>query len=756
MLGMESRRRSETEGDQQDLQEEQAYLDKVLAFIRTEIETQNKLLAAKKTRLIASRREMWEETTPVAYDFAQLTEINQYLSELNTQTADYGATLKQIRNYQKIIGAPYFGRFDFREDGSASRDQIYIGLSNVMDRKTGMIFVYDWRAPIASIFYQYELGRVSYNAPTGIITGDISLKRQYKIQDSRLKYFFDCSVLINDEILQEVLSHNASPRMRNIVETIQKEQDLIIRDTTNELLIVQGVAGSGKTSIALHRIAFLLYLSINANVNANDFLILSPNAVFSKYISSVLPELGEENVKQITFDDIVTEHLNGRVKTETRSAQLESLIILQDLEDAVSKSRQIQFKGSRTFILILERLMRHYERHVIPFEDVYFDGKIIETGQRLKHLFLNNWARIPMATRLKRIEGLILDQVHPLQKTRRGKIEQIVASGDGHELEIKSFSRLLSMKQAKAFMDRLRKFTEVDYVQLYKMLFNEPGLFRKLVKGLELPADIEQLVAGTKEALARGHAHYEDCSPLLYLKLRIAGSDLFSDIRQVVIDEAQDYYPLQYEVFKLLFKNSRYTILGDINQTIEKEVDLSFYDLIAAIIDKKETVRLVLNKSYRSSYEINAFSQTLLGQKQEEFIPFNRHEAKPAVVFKHSQDLVDQAIARDIDNYFKQGFESVAVICKTQAEARMVHARLATITKAKLVTGNDGEIEKGVLVISSYMAKGLEFDVVLVPSVDSDNYASALDRKLLYLACTRALHHLTLYYTGKISPFLTG
>ncbi len=735
------------------MEEEQAYLDQVLAFIHTEIEAQDKLLAAKKTRLIASRREMWENTTPVAYDFAQLTEINQYLSELGTQTADYGATLKQIRKYQKIIGAPYFGRFDFREDGSDIRDRIYIGLSNVMNRKTGMIFVYDWRAPIAGIFYQYELGKVSYNAPTGIITGDISLKRQYKIQDSRLKYFFDCSVLINDEILQEVLSHNASPRMRNIVETIQKEQDLIIRDTANELLIVQGVAGSGKTSIALHRIAFLLYLSINNNVNTNDFLILSPNAVFSKYISSVLPELGEENVRQITFDDIVAEHLDARLKTETRSAQLESLIILQDLESAATKSRQIQFKGSRTFILILERLMRHYERHLIPFEDVYFDGKIIETRQRLKHLFLNNRATIPMATRLRRIKGLILDQVHPLQKTRLKKIERIVAASDGHELEVKSFSRLLSIKTARSFMGRLRKFTEVDYVQLYKMLFNEPGLFCKLAKGLELPADIEQLVAGTKAALARGHVPYEDCSPLLYLKLRIEGGDLFSDVRQVVIDEAQDYYPVQYEVFKLLFKNSRYTILGDINQTIEKEVDLSFYDLIAAIIDKKEAVRLVLNKSYRSSYEINAFSQTILGQEQEN-ISFKRHEAKPAIVFKRSQDLVDRAIARDIDRYFKQGFESVAVICKTQAEARTVHARLATATKAKLVTGNDGELEKGVLVISSYMAKGLEFDVVLIPSVDSENYTSALDRKLLYLACTRALHHMTLYYTGQISPFL--
>jgi DNA helicase-2/ATP-dependent DNA helicase PcrA len=737
----------------QTLPVEIGYLEQVLAFIRTELDAAAKTLAVKKTRLIAARKDMWENTVPFVNDFTRLTEINQYLSELNTQTADYGSTLKQLNRYKKIIGSPYFGRFDFKETDSISRDKIYIGLYNVMDRKTGDILVYDWRTPIAGIFYQYELGKVSYSAPTGIITGDISLKRQYRIQNSELKYFFDCSVLINDEILQEVLSRNSSPRMRNIVETIQKEQDLIIRDTDNELLIVQGVAGSGKTSIALHRIAFLLYRGLNFNINTANFLILSPNAVFSKYISSVLPDLGEENVAQTTFDDLAATQLEGKFKLETRNLQLESLIVLQDDESMAIKKQGIEFKGSRLFVQILERLIRYYERRLINFEDIYFHGKIIETGQQIKHLFLKNASGTPMARRLQRIEQMILDQVHPLQKKKLEKIEKIVANSDGHDLEVKSFSRLLSIKETNVFMKHLRKFTTVDYVDLYRVLFQKPELFLKLAQGLELPAQIEQVVRETNSSLQRGYAYYEDCAPLLYLKLRVEGGDLFSDIRQVLIDEAQDYYPLQYEVFKLLFKNARYTILGDIHQAVEKDADLSLYSVIEEILNKSRTAKLVLNKGYRSSSEINACTQNLLGKKQE-FISFKRREAKPVVVFEETPDRILLTIASDIDRFFKQGYESIAVIGKTRREAENIYAELQKLTSARLVTANDAEIEKGVVVIPSYMAKGLEFDVVLIHDASRNNYSTGLDRKLLYIACTRALHQLSFYYTGEKSPFL--
>lgn len=733
-------------------QEESAYLEKVTAFIKSHLDRENTMLAEKKSRLIDIRRDMYENTVHFSSDFDRLTEANQYLSEVNCQAACYSSSLKEIERQKKMLDSPYFGRFDFMEEGFAVSEKIYVGLSNVMDSQSNSILVYDWRAPISGMFYQYEPGRAMYNAPAGIIAGDMLLKRQYKIKGSRLRYFYDCGIKINDEILQEVLSRNSSPTMKNIVETIQKEQDTAIRDTENDLLIVQGVVGSGKTSIALHRIAFLLYNGMSSGLNCRSFIIISPNAIFSKYISSVLPELGEENVEQITFDDIADRHFAGRIGFEPRSGQLELLTIQGQGETALRRSG-IEFKGSVIFVKLLDRLIQHFERSMISFEDVYYDGRIIETRQRIKNIFLDNKYGTPMAKRLKRIENVILNKVHPLQRKRLEKIEKTVADSEGHELEVKSFSRLLSIKKNRVFMDRLHRFTEVDYVHLYKALFDDPGLFKRLAGGLDLPGDIDQIISETRGCLDKGFVHYEDCGPLLYLKLRVEGSSMFPDIRQVIIDEAQDYYPIQYEVFKLLFRDARYTVLGDIHQSIERDADISLYDDIVKILGREKALKLVLNKSYRSSCEINRYTRSLLDGKQE-FISFNRHGSKPVIVHRETRHLVDQIMARDIDRYFEQGYGSVAVITKTWAGAESLYARLKDLTEVNLVGNNERKLKKGALVIPAYIAKGLEFDVVLVDDASKNNYSTGYDRKLLYIACTRALHRLALYYTGEKSPFV--
>lgn len=738
---------------EQNRQEEIEYLNETLKFIEGELEIEAYDLADRKGKLIASRKDMWENTVHFTNDFDKLIEMNQYLSEVNNQTANYLNNSKRVEQFKKMICSPYFGRFDFREDGFSEKEKIYIGLYNVMDRKTHTVYVYDWRAPISSVFYRYELGRVTYDTPLGISCGDVSLKRQYKIQNMRLKYFFDCSVRITDEILQEVLSHNTSAKMRNIVETIQKEQDVIIRDTDNELLIVQGVAGSGKTSIALHRIAFLLYEGLNSNLHSNHVLIISPNAVFSNYISSVLPELGEENVAQSIFDDIASDAFKGRFREETREMQLETLINSRANTIGDIRRESIDFKGSKMFRQILDRLLWYYGHQIIAFEDVYYNGTILATRHQLKNRFLNNDIGIPMAKQLRRIENMLLEKFHPLQKKRLARIEKIVEKSEGHEFEVKSFSRLLSIKQAKAFQERLQRFTKVDYWHLYKILFNNRGLLSKLSRGLNLPEDIEQIVSATDQSLQKGQVCREDYAALLYLKLKIEGNDLFSEIKHVVIDEAQDYCPMQYEVFNLLFKTATYTVLGDIRQTIEKEIDNSLYDDISAILDKRKTVKLFLNKGYRSSHEINTFTQKLLGLKQD-YISFQRHGDEPRVVYRETLESINQAIVKDIANYTEQGYESIAVICKTQTEAERIYSKLKKSAKIILIKPHEGEVKKGALVIPSYMAKGLEFDVVIVYGVDKENYSNDFDKKLLYIACTRALHQLVIYHTGEKSPFI--
>lgn len=758
---------------QKSLEEEKANLAQTLSVIHDLLNTGAEVLTERKRKLIASRKDMWENTVHFTNDFAKLTEVNQHLMELNTQTASYMNNLAKSRKLQKVVDSPYFGRFDFIEKGCQNTEKIYVGLTNVMDPKNHYIYVYDWRSPIASIFYRFEPGEADFDAPAGKIHGNVLLKRQYKIKDGQLKYFFDCSIRINDEVLQEVLSRSASAKMRNIVESIQKEQDIIIRDTENDLLIVQGVAGSGKTSIAMHRVAFLLYEGLGTGLSSNNIIIISPNDLFNKYISGVLPELGEDNVRQTTYDALAAEVLGGRFKFEFREHQLEKLIALQSSPVGTLRMSAADFKGSRTFIAIMDRMIEHYIHHVIPFTDVYFDGRIIETKEQIKNRFLNNKTGLPTAKQLKRIENILFDKIHPLQRQRVGKLEKIVADSEEHQLEIKQYSRLLAMKEAGALLNKIRRFTEIDYWQLYFELFNTPGLLAKLAAGLPLPENIEEIIAYTKDLLikinpsadpgkAKGPAKpavhkkallFEDIGPLLYLKLKLEGTDLFPEIRQVIVDEAQDYYPVQYEVFRLLFREAKYTLLGDFNQTIEKAGDPDVYDHGAEILKKNKSIKLTLNKSYRSTYEINQFNRKFSSGEQT-FISFDRHEKKPQLIQAENVAEMDRRIIADLTKLWQEGAKSIAIICKTRQQAEDAYLRLKPSLDLQLVNSQNGSFEKGLVILPGYMAKGLEFDAVAVYNTNKNNYATVFDRRLLYIACTRALHHLSLYYTGEKSSLI--
>lgn len=736
------------------LAEEVQYLEKIVSFIEKEIVKEQDVLKGKKSQLLEARRDMWENTGHASRDFTKLTEMNQYLAGVNDQTANYLETVQQIARYEKMLAAPYFGRFDFIEEDFYEPEKIYVGLSTLIDESDN-VYVYDWRAPIASIYYRYEPGHASYEAPEGEIAGEVLLKRQYKIQDSQLKYFFDCSILINDGMLQEILGGNASPKMRTIVETIQREQDLIIRDQDNELLIVQGVAGSGKTSIALHRVAFLLYNGLKTGLGSHNVMIISPNATFSNYISNVLPELGEENVQQTIFCEIARKAFGHRFQLETRESQLEALIQLQGTKEGQLREQNIALKGSQAFKEILDRYLWYYEHRLIPFEDVYFNGVMLETRQQLKNRLLNNKTGLPLAKRLQRLENILLDKVQPLRKQRLSRIEKIVQQSEGHDLEIKSFSRLLSMKEAKTFRERLQRFSRVDYWQLYLNLWQDPALFGKLARELPLPEGIEEIFTITGNELREGKISYEDQAPLLYLKMKMEGGSIFPEIKQVVIDEAQDYSPLQYEVFKMMFEAPNYTVLGDSHQAIEKKSDGTLYETVSQILHRQNTTQITLNKSYRSSYEINIFTQGLLSDVQPRYLSFERHEEEPRLVPAASADDQYQAMQEDVSHCLAQGYETIAIICKTQQEAAQVYAGLKERLPLKLIHPQGDAVEKGILVIPSYMAKGLEFDVVLVANADEANYHTPLDRRLLYIACTRAQHRLALYYTGFMSPFLS-
>jgi DNA helicase-2/ATP-dependent DNA helicase PcrA len=734
--------------------EEEVYLEKTLTFIREELTALLQNTLSHRQDLIEARRDMIENTTPFSSDFERLTEIVQFLSEVNSQTVGYTNIAQYAARYKKLIDSPYFGRFDFIEDDFGLKEKIYIGPSNVMNRETHDVYVYDWRAPISSIFYRYEKGKAAYETPAGRSTGEVVLKRQYKIRKSELKYFFDCDLRITDEILQDILGQNVSPQMKSIVETIQKEQDMIIRDMENELLLVQGPAGSGKTSIALHRIAFLLYESFK--LKSNNILIISPNDVFSQYISGVLPELGESNVLQATFDDLAAQSLGQRFQLDDRETYWENLIRHYHQPEASIRRKSAAFKGSKLFIQILDRWLAYYGHQLIPFEDVYFNGIILETRQLLKNRFLHNEIGIPMAKQLARLENMLLPRTHPYKKQRLKKIEQIVAASEGRDLEIKSFSRLIAIKESEALRRRLRRFTSVDYWQIYRKLFADPKTMLNLAKDLVLPEEITDIINLTHTDLQQDHLAYEDYAPLLYVKFKVEGNDRYADIRHVVIDEAQDYSPLQYLLFKLLFRNATYTILGDVNQTVEGGRTLGFYGEIEALLDQKKTARLFLQKSYRSTVEISQFSQKFLpaDQAQPVTFPFERHGNEPRIIHQATAASLEQEVAQEISGFLRSGYKNIAVICKTQTEAAQVWRKLKRYGDLTLIHPHTKDFVQGPVVISCYMAKGLEYDAVIVYDVNADSYASEFDRRLLYISCTRALHELVIYYTGKPSPFL--
>lgn len=732
---------------------EKVYLSKVTKAIKDSLDKEYQKMLSKKNELIAARKDMYENTIHSSLDFEKLSDAIQYLNPIRIQTFDYEITDSRIRKYEKMILSPYFARIDFAEEGT-SVEKIYIGLGNLTDEKTQETYICDWRSPIASIFYRYELGKASYTAPYGLISGEVKLKRQYEIKNSQLVYFFDSSVTVLDNILRQVLSQNSSAKMKSIVETIQKEQDIIIRDIESDLLIVQGVAGSGKTSVAMHRVAFLMYHGVKSNLSVNNIALITPNNLFGKYIENVLPELGEKNIQTITMEDIFENTFENSMSIESRNSLLEEIINGKDTNNINIKKSSVEFKLSRTFRTILQRYLNLYEYKMIEFRDIFYNGQCIANRQLLKQeLLKNNDVAIPLEKRLNTIENRIMLKMQEMRKSRLEKLEKFTSNYPEHIFEVKAFARLLLLKENKAIYNEIRKFTRIDVAGIYRKLIKNKNLFFKLAKGLELPSNIDQILAYTIENLDNQQVSYEDGMVLLLLKLYISGSYLYKDIKQVVVDEAQDYYPLQYEILKQAFSDTKFTVVGDINQTLQKNCDISIYNDIKDILNKKKSSMVYMNKSFRCSYEINKFSSNFIDENVD-IESFDRYSDEPKIVKADKDSHLEELIVDEIELCKKAGNESIAIICKSISDARDLQMSIGRGIGAILIDTDGFDISSGVSILPVYMSKGLEFDAVIVYQTNNENYKSEEDKKLLYIASTRALHRLSLFYTGVGSPLL--
>ena len=710
---------------------EEKRLAQTISLAEEQLKQAKEAADKKKSEIIEAKKDVRENTEHgitslyTSDGFEALVELSQYINPVTDKIIDYEEEEHKILLLEKMIKSPYFARIDFKFDDEDEFEKIYIGRSSLRKNSYQEMYVYDWRSPIASVFYRFMTGEAFYNAPCGRVTGELNLKRQYEIKNGTLEYFFDSDVQIVDEFLRQLLSQNTTAKMKAIVETIQHEQDVVIRDMENDLLMVQGVAGSGKTSIALHRAAYLMYQGLQTKLSANNIMIISPNSIFEQYISNVLPELGEDNVISSVFEDILSELLNGR-KIQSRNDFLENLIVNSKYKEISRNS--IEFKTSSFFREILDQFLIDIPRQWIEFEDVYYEGKCVVSGQILKDKILGR-PETPLGIKLEQLEDYILEQIFGTGK------------GRGHK------------EEKNLIKQEIQKFIKIDIVELYKILFSNEAYFYSLLQNSNPSQNIKNIWKYTKENLEADSLYYDDAIAIAYLYLKIYGTNKYKNIKQVVIDEAQDYYPLQYEIFNFLFSNAKFTILGDMKQTLAKKEDISFYEQIQKILNKKKSSLIMLDKSFRCTNEILNFSLKFIEQSSQ-IKSFNRNGDSPKVYIADNSEIFIDEIVKEIKLCQEKGFQSICLICKTEKNSTYLFNKIKHKLDIQLIKNGSVSDLQGVFILPVYMSKGLEFDTVLICDADSQNYHDEDDKNLLYVACTRALHKLSLFCENEVSPLI--
>lgn len=606
------------------------------------------------------------------------------------------SVINKHKRLTKILAIPYFGRIDFLEKKENSKVMpIYIGIHTFYDSESRATLIHDWRAPVSSMFYDHELGEAGYRSPSGEIKGVISLKRQYRIRGGKMEFMIESALTVHDDILQKELSSNADDKMKNIVATIQREQNQIIRNEDIRTLIIQGVAGSGKTSIALHRIAYLLY-TFRDSISSKDILIISPNKVFSDYISNVLPELGEETVPETSMEQILSGVLEHKYKYQTYFGLVNELLE----KPSSSLIDRIAYKASFGFISELDKFILHIENTYFKAADVKLTKYITIPAPFIEEQYLR-FNRYPIRRRFDAMADYMLDML---------KIQ--------YTFTVTTTGRNLLKKEIRLM------FAGNNDIQVYKDFFkwtNNPGMFK----------------------MRKGHTlEYSDLAPLAYLHLALEGNgNQPFRVKHLLIDEMQDYSPIQYKVIQKLFP-CRKTVLGDAGQSVNP-YGSSTAETIQKSLTASEIMKLC--KSYRSTFEITDFAQKI--HPNAELEPVARHGEKPQILQFGSAVEELSGIMGLISTYRKSGYKSLGIICKTEQQARKMADMLKSYANdISFLSSQSSAFVQGIVITSAHMAKGLEFDEVIIPQTDERNYRSEIDKSMLYVAVTRAMHRLTLTF----------
>lgn len=641
------------------------------------------------------------------YYWQNYTEMDQYgYEDYDNQQAllhQVNANQEQLllrSRFRKMLDSPFFGRVDFCYDGDDEPEIFYIGIGNFAERPGELPLIYDWRSPVSGLFYDFDRGPASYLAPGGEMTGEICSKWQYKIRDGKMIYGFESDVKIDDDILKAELGSNGEVQLKNIIRTIQKEQNAIIRNTKDRILVIQGAAGSGKTSVALHRIAYLLYHD-RQNLKSSNILILSPNGVFSDYISHILPELGEENIQEMSFDLFAYRKLQDTAADcEDRCDQIE-----REMRDPKAAER-FALKQSQTFVDQMEGFALELEDELMNFSDVSYKS-FVKSESEIITLFYDKFADIPLLSRMDAVAETFIDEIETL------------------------LNRDLPEEERIPLIEKFRKMYEtMDFYVLYNRFLKKEGY-------QTLP----------RRPLEKRKLRYEDVYPVLYLKYRLSRQAERSNIKHLVIDEMQDYSRLQYLIIRRMF-SCKMTILGDRAQTMadQQQDVLQFLPGIFG----KDLRRIEMRKSYRNTVEIASYAANLIGVTDPEL--FERHGMP---VLKRDVTDLEAALREAVDTLFpeEKTYETAAVIVPDEKTAERAYLILREILVEKdfdcekrlsWLNRDSSSFKKGLTVTTFYLAKGLEFDQVF--SIFPKDEKREMMMQAQYIAATRALHELRVYH----------
>ncbi|MGL5574719.1 MAG: RNA polymerase recycling motor HelD [Sarcina sp.] len=713
-----------------------------------------------------------------------------YNQELDINKKLYNIVKKNMISYEEAREKPYFAKIDFREYRK-DPETFYIGKTGLGDMENGEEKVIDWRAPIADLYYSGTQGEAYYVAPSGVIEGELKTKRKFLfnknndiekcfdegINEIILKAQGDEENVLIDEFLKVNLEESTGNKLKEVVATIQKEQNDIIRADKSFPMIIQGSAGSGKTTVALHRLAYLMYRH-KESLTGDDILVVAPNKIFLDYISEVLPNLGVDKVPQMTFEELAIKRLALKGSLISKDKKLVKIIEDSDKNEMKYIKNESKLKGTLGFKSLLDRYIRVLERNDSQIDDIKVDKYSLFNSNEIKRLFLKDLVNYPINKRKdeikryfeKKLGQKILDVLNKVdfqyeytisrtkkiiedEVERRREVIKLYDERDNKKVEIK--------KEAKAAFNKyFEDWKGISTKNIYAELFTDDEILTEVTSGKIPQKLVEYIKENLKNNLDSNLIDTDDLAAMLYLEFKIAGLNEEDMFKHIVIDEAQDYSPLQLEVISMMSRGRSLTIVGDIGQGIYSYKGINSWENILENLYKEKGIYKTLTQSYRSTVEIINFANRVL-KKQENYpkpaIPVLRHGMEPQIKeFKVIKDFAEE-VDKIVEKVKGEGKISVAIVCKTLKECKRLKENIKKYSKNEfiIVKNDDKKLELDLIIIPSYLTKGLEFDCTIVYNLNEENYSdNELDKKLLYVILTRALHYEYIFYKGEVSNLI--